>query len=272
MEDLRSLIFTSRSSEIYEWDDNILLKLFFEGFDPELIAYEEINTMEAFKHGITKVNCYGHVQVGNRTGLLLEKVPGDTLMRLVIADVSFADTATNIQVGLHVKMHQAHTDKMKCYKARVRRALDSSPLSFLTKTEKATALRVLEALPDGDVILHLDCHTDNIMYDGKEATIIDWTTAARGVPAAEAATMRYLSNDAEMVPGLSDSAVAALRSLRRTQHLRYMSAYQAATNLSEEEIAAWRLPVLITRLGVWNVKSEAGRLREKILEEIKRYE
>ena len=271
LEDLGKPLFTSRSSEIYEWDGNTLLKLFAEGFHPKLIADEESITAEAFKLGVTKVNCYGNVKIGNRTGLILEKIPGNTLLRMIIGQEIDPDKTTRYQVDLQVnKLHKAHTDKMRSFKDLVKEALDSKAMSFLSSEDRAVVSKRIEALPEGNAILHLDGHTDNIMFDGEEATYIDWTTAARGVPAAEVAMMVYLYNEAEMVPGLPDDVAALLEKLRKEQYVIYMDEYKAATNITDEEIALWKLPLYIFRLGIWNIESEVDLLRGKIREELKK--
>ena len=270
-DELGEPLFSSRSSEIYEWKGNTLLKLFNKDFNPKLIADEEIITTEAFKLGLTKVNCYGHIQVGDRIGLILEKIPGDTLFRMILRQEIEADKATQYQVDLQVnKLHKAHTDKIRSFKDMAKEALDSEALSFLSVEERAAIAKRIEELPDGNAVLHLDGHVDNIMFDGKEATYIDWTTAARGVPAADVAMLIYLSSEAEMILGLTDDVAAFLENSRKEQLLVYLNKYKTATNISDEEIMLWKLPIYVIRLCIWNVESEVSLLRAKIRDELKK--
>ena len=267
---LEAPLFQSRSSQIFSWSGNTLLKLFHEDIAPDLIRNEEINTTEAFEKGITKVKCYGQATLGGRTGLILEKVEGKTLIALTTSNPGMAFRIPHLMAELQIQMHQTHTDKIRSYRQMVLDALNSEPLSFLTEQEKAAAVSRISRMPDGDSILHLDYHPDNIMSDGKTATIIDWMTAARGVPAADVAATLYLLNEGEMIPGLNRVLAMVLEQVRRHICSKYYSAYKEKTGLTDAEVSEWRLPFLIVRLGVWNIKSEVDLLQQKIRAELNR--
>ncbi|MDR2833401.1 MAG: phosphotransferase [Streptococcaceae bacterium] len=270
LKELDAPLFVSRSAEIYAWEGNCLLKLFNEGFDQELISMEELNTTETFNAGVSLVECFGTVSIEGRTGIILSKVEGVTLLGMIFGDVVPADETTKIAVDLHLKMHQATSDKIINFKDRVRYAINTKAMDFLTEDLKQEALARLNSLPDGNQILHLDCHHDNMMSNGTDHTIIDWTTAATGVPAIELATMNYLFNEAEMIPGLPEDITAMLENLRHVQGEIYMNLYKEKSGITDEEMQAWQLFVWIVRLGVWNVESEGPQLREKILSSLKK--
>ncbi len=268
LESLGNPLFSSRSSEIYSWKDNTLLKLFRSGTDTLLIENEEINTIETFDKGVSKVKCYGHIQIGERRGIIIERVEGKTLISLAGSKPLTVFKVPALMVELQTNMHNTHTDKIRGYKEFVLGALNSAPLGFLTAEEKKIAEAKLSALPDGNSILHFDYHPDNIMSDGKTATIIDWMTAARGVPAADVAATLYLLNEGEMIPGLNKAAAAVLETIRKTICKKYYTAYKKKTGMTDDEVAPWRLPFLIFRLSVWNIDSEVSVLQEKIRGEL----
>ena len=93
--------------------------------------------------------------------------------------------ASQIMADLQIEMHNTHTDKIRTYKEMVKQTLMNAPVfDYLTAEEKERAIAKIDALPEGDSILHFDYHPDNIMtHDGK-STIIDWMTACSGAPAA----------------------------------------------------------------------------------------
>jgi len=270
LESLGEPLFTSRSSEIYSWQGNALLKLFRSGVDSELIENEEINTIETYEKGVSKVKCYGHVQVDDRKGIVIERVEGKTLISLAGSKPHTAFKVPGLMVELQTNMHNTHTDKIRDYKEFVLSALDSAPLGFLTDEEKKIAMAKLKALPDGNSILHFDYHPDNIMSDGKTSTIIDWMTAARGVPAADVAATLYLLNEGEMIPGLNKMVAAILETIRKTICKKYYAAYKKKTGMTDTDVAPWRLPFLIFRLSVWNIDSEVNVLQEKIRGELRK--
>jgi hypothetical protein len=267
-EQLGTPLFKSRSSEIYSWQEDTLLKLFRVNVDPGLIENEEINTTEAFEKGVSQVKCFGHVQVGERIGMVIATVPGKTLIARAGSKPLSVLEAPAIMADQQIKMHSAHTTRIRSYKAVVLGALDSQPLAFLSEQEKRIAIQKIDALPDGDSILHFDYHPDNIMSDGENITIIDWMTAARGVPAADVAATLFLLNEGEMIPGLSKFVAAILERIRKSICKKYYALYKEKTGMTDAQVAPWRLPFLIYRLGIWHIDSEVPMLQQKIKAEL----
>lgn len=251
----------------------MLLKLFRPGVDQRMIDNEEVNTRETFEKGISAVACYGQVQVMDgetlRSGIIMKKIPGDTLISRAMKKPATVFQAAQIMADQQLAMHGTHTQVIRSYKELVKQSMEAEVMDFLTGEERAEILRRLEALPDGDSILHLDYHPDNIMSDGEHISIIDWMTAASGAPAADVAATLYLLNEGEMIPGLSKAVASVLEFLRRSICKSYVKKYKAASGMTDEEIRPWRLPFLIVRLGVWSIDSEIDDLRRKIREELK---
>jgi len=270
LESLGEPLFTSRSSQIFFWQGDTLLKLFRSGVDRVLIENEEINTTETYEKGVSKVKCYGHVQVEDRTGIVIERVSGKTLISLTGSKPLMLFKVPALMVDLQTNMHNTRTDKIRSYKKIVLDAIDSAPLRFLSDDEKKIAYDKVNALPDGDSILHFDYHPDNIMSDGTNSTIIDWMTAARGVPAADVAATLYLLNEGEMIPGLSKLVATILETIRKSICKKYYAAYKKKTGMTDADVAPWRLPFLIFRLSVWNIDSEIDVLQEKIRDELRK--
>ncbi len=268
LKDLGEPLFTSRSSQIYSWQGGKLLKLFLEGISPNLIENEEINTTETYEKGVSKVKCYGHVQVGNRTGIIIERVPGKTLIARAGSKPGIVFAVPKMMVELQVKMHHTQATNIRSYKQFVIDLLSSRPLRFLRESEKKTITDYVSSLPDGKSILHLDFHPDNIMSDGVSTTIIDWMTGAHGHPAADVAATLYLLNEGEMIPGLNPVVAAILESIRKGICKKYLRQYKTVTGMTDAEIIRWRLPFMIMRLGVWNIDSEVYVLQQKIREEL----
>ncbi|MGN1414277.1 MAG: phosphotransferase [Anaerovoracaceae bacterium] len=276
--DLGSPLFTSRSSEVYYWEDynreeEVLLKLFRPGVEQKMIDSEEINTKETYAKGVSAVACYGQVRVEDRdgtvrSGILLKKIPGQTLIARVMKHPETLFAAPKIMAERQLALHHTHTSVIRSYKDLVRECLDAPVMAFLTEREREEILRRLDALPDGDSILHLDYHPDNIMSDGEHISVIDYMTAASGAPAADVAATLYLLNEGEMIPGLSPAVAAVMEFLRKTICKKYLKRYKAASGMTDEEIAPWRLPFLIVRLGVWCIESEITDLQNKIRAEL----
>lgn len=270
MEELGEPLCSGRSSDIYEWKKGVLLKLFHEDMAPELIDRECVNSKEAYEKGVAKAYCYGKVQVGERSGILMERIEGKTMIEMLGKKPAIVFQASKIMARLQIQLHHTHTDKIRSYKDMVLDALEAAPLRFLTEEERKRAAERIGALADGDAILHLDYHPDNIMTAGEDYTVIDWMTAARGTPAADVAATLFLLNECEMIPGLSPAVAAVLEFLRKKICNKYYKIYKAETGLNDREVEQWRLPFMIVRLGIWNVASEVEMLQGKIREELKK--
>lgn len=291
LEALGKPLFTSRSSEVFVLSGNDgeivgndgenngensgdkLLKLFKHEVDQNMIDNEEINTKDTFERGISAVECYGQAKAecpdGTfRSGLIIKKIPGQTLIARAMKNPLTVFSAPKTMAGLHIAMHNTQTDKIRSYKELVRKSMEADVMSFLTYEERLEIDKRLDALPDGSSVLHLDYHPDNIMSDGKNTSVIDWMTAASGAPAADVAATLYLLNEGEMIPGLSPAVASVLEFLRKSICKKYLKRYKAATGMKDEEIAPWRLPFLIVRLGVWSIESEISDLQRKIREEL----
>ena len=63
---------------------------------------------------------------------------------------------------------------------------------------------------DGNRVLHLDFHPDNVLVDGHDAVVIDWSNAAVGVPGLDVATSWLL-----MVMGSVDNIPVLVRPIAR---------------------------------------------------------
>ena len=276
LSDLGTPLFSSRSSQVFQLrDPDKLLKLFRPEVDQHLIDNEEINTTETFEKGISAVECYGQARVACpdglvRSGLIIKKIPGQTLIARAMKKPLTVFSASGTMADLHIAMHNTHPDKIRSYKELVRTSLDTVIMSFLTGEERAQILARLDALPDGDSVLHLDYHPDNIMSDGQNISVIDWMTSASGAPAADVAATLYLLNEGEMIPGLSPAVASVLEFLRKSICKSYLKKYKAISGMTDEEIRPWRLPFLIVRLSIWSIDSEIDDLRRKIREELAR--
>jgi len=262
--ELGTPLFTSRSSQVFLLENNKLLKLFFNHVTSEQVDVEVINTQEAFEKGVTKVECFGKYKIEDRYGMLMRKVDGKTLICIFTRNPLFYFKAYRIMADLHLQLHNTKTEKIRDYKKLAISCLDTETFDFLSVYEKNKISEYIKKLPDGNSILHLDYHPDNLMYDGKTATIIDWMTAARGVPAADMATTAYLLKEGEMIPGCSAILNFVLEVIRKGIFKSYFKRYQKVAGISDFQIEEWRLVTLIVRLSVWHIESEIDILQKKI--------
>jgi aminoglycoside phosphotransferase (APT) family kinase protein len=120
---------------------------------------------------------------------------------------------------------------------------------------RARALERLEALPDGDRLLHGDFHPANLLRTDEGCVVIDWTSGTSGDPAADVARTVLLAGGGTLPDDASALIRAIAPSLRRFLVRGYLRAYAGAAPLDRESVQRW--------LPVW----AAARLAEGIEEE-----
>lgn len=134
-----------RASSVYDLGDGRVLRRFKGRGDPER---EELVMVHARSHGFP----VPRVLERRADGLVLERIDGPTMAQ----DLSIAPWRLRQHVrtiaGLHEQLHEIH------------------------------APDVLRAIDDGDALLHLDLHPENVLLSKSGPVVIDWTNSLRGTP------------------------------------------------------------------------------------------
>jgi aminoglycoside phosphotransferase (APT) family kinase protein len=110
------------------------------------------------------------------------------------------------------------------------------------------ALTALASLPDGSSLCHGDFHPGNVMMDGDEAVVIDWTNCARGAAEADFARTRMMMRLGEPPPGTSRALKLLALFGRRIFLVLYERGYRGSLALDEDLLHRWELPVAVARL------------------------
>lgn len=270
--DLGEPIAVGRTSEILAAPDrpDRVIKLFLPGTPQEDVTAEVRGTAVAATASLTPVACHDTVTVDDRIGLVLDRLDGESLTRIVERNPLRLHSSARTLARLQARMHEVAAPELPEVRAVVLAALDGSPLAFLTAAERQQAGRAIEALPAGDRLLHLDYHPENVFTtpDGGYA-IIDWQTALRGAPAADAALSNLIFTEGEAWPGTPFLKRVLLAVSRREYARVWRAEYQQLTGLTAAELARWRLPALVIRLS-WDIDSERERLRAALRDELAR--
>jgi hypothetical protein len=263
---LSAPIAIGRSAEIYPWKEGKVLKLFFKEIPKADIDTEYRNTREANAQDACAMICHEKAAAGGRTGIVLDRIDGISLTKTPDTNpLLFFKVAPRL-AELHAGLHSRKTKKLRDIREIALEMLDAKPLAFLTKDQKKKAKAIIEALPDGSSLLHMDFHPENVIVRGDDMIIIDWMTAARGNPAADVASSNFLMHDAELFPGTPRLKLIFYGIVRNYILRGYLKRYRELTGMTTEEIDRWRLPIIMMRLGFWNVVSERDALTREIKE------
>ena len=257
-----------RSAEIYPWRDGRVLKLFLRDCRREDILQELSNTRAVSRTGINAASCHGTVEIDGRIGIILDRIDGPSLTKLPESRAGEFFSVPRYLADVHLQIHNEKCPQLQDIRERLISNLDLESLSFLSREEKESIRKYVSSLPAGDRVIHLDFHTENIICAANGRFVIDWMTAAKGHPAMDVAFTYYLMKDAELFPGISLWQKIFYETVRQYILSKYLKRYFRVSGLSRVDLEPWRLPVLLFRLGLWNIESERPRLQFWIRQEL----
>jgi len=144
------LIAEGRASEIFDLGGDRVLRRFKAGGNPER---EALVMRHARAHGYAVPEVFEVAA----DSLVLERIDGPTMLDAVLADPSLLDEHARVLAGLHEELHRIEAPQR------------------------------LTAVGDGDRLLHLDLHPENVILSASGPVVIDWANARRGAPPLDVA-------------------------------------------------------------------------------------
>ena len=263
IEDLDTIA-VGRTSEIFLWSPTQVLKLFFANIAYSDIECEYNNLMKVNNLGVHSVACHRMIKIGDRSGIILELIKGDSLVKKSMRSLKSAFTMPREFAQLQASIHKKSNDSLDCFIEQTKNMLHEPPMDFLSQEQQKKAKALLDKLPRGSAILHLDYHPENVIAQDEQYVVIDWMTAAKGHPAADVAATRFIFLEAELWPGTPLLKRLLLNSVRKIIFKFYIQHYKKITGIKQEEIDRFRLPSLIARLGRFDVASEHTKIKRQI--------
>ncbi len=232
-----------REAEIFEYGEGRVLRLY-RGERPLEHAQAQAAILQfAADAGVRVPAVHGVKSVGDRHGIILERIDGDDLFAITARKPWRLISLSSLTARLHTNMHhQTAPLALPPVRESQRREIVSSgaPQEFID-----AALKSLDRLPDGDRLLHGDFHPGNIMLGDQGPVIIDWTSAARGSPEADFAGSLLMLRLGEP-PSFLPSLVRFLALFARSLMIRtYNRTYRRNIAVDEELLRAWQLPAAV---------------------------
>ncbi len=235
------LIGTGLTAEIFAWEQGRVLKLFFARFPPAKAELELQITRALHNVGCPVPAAYDLIEIDGRTGIILERIEGASLLKLVERQPWKLFYAARLLADLHAQIHQltappelpTQRQQLQGWLARAR---------DLTPEKRRAAETSLALLPDGSAVCHADFHPDNILLSTRGPIIIDWTSGTRGHPQADVARTCTLFESAKLPAESPPHMHLLLACSRRLLHRAYLRRYLAVTHTTRESITRF-LPI-----------------------------
>lgn len=259
-------IAVGRTAEVFAHGGDRVLKVLKPGFPDALGEEEAVAAAMADAAGIGAPRFFGTTRVDGRFTLIYERRDGPSMLERLIARPWMADRLGTTLGSLHAVMHQASAPELPDLGSAIRRAIRGAETHAGTDAS-ARALARIEGLPAGDALCHGDFHPGNVMLGASGPAVIDWLTAGSGPPAADVARTLFLIRDGRSPPAASALRRRLIGLLRDRFSTGYLAGYRRRRALDLEEVAAWRLPILVARLDE-GIEDERAHVRALIDDEL----
>jgi aminoglycoside phosphotransferase (APT) family kinase protein len=267
------LIGTGRTAEIFAWGSDRVLKLFMDWCPLHWIEREEMLSRIVYESGLPVPAVEDITEVNGRKGIIFERVEGDSMLDLMLANQNGFLRYAEILAELHTAIHSREVPSIPSLHDTIEG--DIRNVKILSDEERTKALQVLSQMKDGTALCHYDYHPGNVIMSSRGPVIIDWMTARQGNPHADIARTLLILE--------SPIAKSIFQSPKDTDSLyvspsdwqvslksfidRYLARYREIRDMSLQELKAWWLPIAAARLNE-NIPQEREWLLAVFKEEL----
>lgn len=231
------------TADIHAWTPGQVVKLFKQGFSPQLAQQEARITRAVFAAGVPVPEVFGEVTIDGRFGIVLARLDGPTLLQFTRSGgVTLAQTGA-IMASLSLSAHRMPPPEAvflrRWMAASFRLAGDIVPAHIASGI-----LALIDRLQQpGDGLCHGDIHPGNVIMTTDGPRLVDWTFAIRAPAAFDHAHMHI--NLAELALDVTDDPQRPLatNAAAQSEYARLSGTPVAALGQAME---TW-LPVAIVR-------------------------
>ena len=171
---------------VYRYDDETIVKQYFNRDALPEIMQERENSRRAFVLGVNTAIPYGIVRIGDGYGSITELLNAKSVTKLIRANPENLTQSVAYFVDTLKEIHSTEVDEgaFPDFKKWVLEWADF--LADYLDAEHAQKMRTLiEGIPDSNYMIHGDYHSNNVMVQNGEPILIDMDTLAVGHPVLE---------------------------------------------------------------------------------------
>ena len=235
---------SGRAAEVFAYGEGRIIKLLRQQGGGEFLAREADAQRAAREAGVAAPDVFGLESVDRRTGIVMERVDG--LDGLTALDRQpWRVWAIGHQVGrLHRQLAEVRApESLRTLRDVIRERVTNS--ARVPNPARLRLLALLDRLPDGDRLCHMDFHPGNVLESPQGPVVIDFANAMRGDPLADHARSLVIFRAGEPADDTSRRErwlIAVGRGLARIAYQRgYGRVDGRALQSWEPVIIAWRL-------------------------------
>ena len=175
---------------VYRYDDETIVKQYFNRDALPEIMQERENSRRAFVLGVNTAIPYGIVRIGDGYGSLTELLNATSVTKLIRANTEDLSQSVAYYIDAIKEVHAIETQPgdLPDFKKWVLEWVDFLE-SYLDDAHAKKMRTLIEGIPDSNYIIHGDYHTNNVMVQNGEPILIDMDTLAVGHPVLELGSM-----------------------------------------------------------------------------------
>lgn len=169
---------------VYRLDGDTIIKVFREGTIIEEVRREITMSKEAFVMGMPTAISFDVVRVGSQYGLVYELLQADTLSACIKREPGRIDEFARKYAELFHQLHAIEVpggSSVPCAIERERQQIRHIRRYFPQESIDLM-LRIVDAIPDANRLLHLDLQTKNAMVQDGQLMLIDMGEVGYGHP------------------------------------------------------------------------------------------
>lgn len=217
-----------------------MLKRYHAGVSDIPVELEYQASLMAWRFGLPVARPLGLMQAQGRPAILFERVEGPTMLSVMqrqpLRMWPLVRALARYQAGVH--QHRAVSDIIPTMReVLIHRIMRSAA----GKRPIDAAMVQIDALPDGDRLCHGDLHPDNMLMRDGAPVAIDWSKAAIGPPAADAARTAMLIQFGH--GGRGGSRGMQIAQAITAQWYRFN--YARMSGVAAAQLRAWQLPIAV---------------------------
>lgn len=255
------------TAEIFRLENGRILKLFRNGIARDAVEREYDNTRVASALLPQVPKAYDLIEQDGRIGIVFQEVSGTEMLRMMTIHPLRIRSSMHDFAQYHARIAKPVSANMRSVRDKLRDEIGWQ--TALTEQEKERTLGMLFRLPDGDRLCHFDFHPGNVMVNGENVFFLDWMTACKGDPRADAARTWLLLKYGEPLHASKKQRLLICSVMRFAGGI-YLRQYRRLTGIGRKEIREWLVPVAAARLSEWLTDHEKGRLISLIQSELQK--
>lgn len=175
---------------VYRINPDTIIKVYKNPDALEDIKKERELARTALVLGINTAIPYDVVKVGDKYGSVFELLSAKSLTKLIVSDPKNIEKYVHIFIDLLKEIHSTPVKEGLLPDAKLRAIKWCKDLEGkIPETTFNKLLKMLEAVPSSNNMIHGDYHTNNVHYANGEAILIDMDTLSAGNPVFELSNM-----------------------------------------------------------------------------------